>query len=111
VWIALVVAQQAATLLLDEPTTFLDLTHQLSVLRLIRRINHDSQATVVMVLHDLSLAARYSDRLVVLAAGAVVADGTPAEVLTPEVLLAAFDLHARVVPDPVTGTPLVVPED
>ncbi|GIF21707.1 iron complex transport system ATP-binding protein [Actinoplanes tereljensis] len=111
VWIALVVAQQAGTLLLDEPTTFLDLTHQLSVLRLVRRINRDSGATVVMVLHDLSLAARYSDRLVVLHRGAVVADGTPAEVLTPSVLRTAFDLDARVVPDPVTGTPLVVPEE
>ncbi len=110
VWIALVVAQQAATLLLDEPTTYLDLTHQLSVLRLVRRINTDTGATVVMVLHDLSLAARYSDRLVVLADGAVVADGPPETVLTPETLRTAFALHARVVPDPVTGTPLVVPE-
>jgi len=111
VWIALVVAQQAATLLLDEPTTYLDLTHQLSVLRLVRRINTDTGATVVMVLHDLSLAARYSDRLIVLADGAVVADGPPETVLTPETLLTAFALHARVVPDPITGTPLVVPED
>jgi len=110
VWIALVVAQQAATLLLDEPTTYLDLAHQLSVLRLIRRINTETATTVVMVLHDLSLAARYSDRLVVLHEGAIVADGPPADVLTPETLLSAFDLHARVIPDPVTGTPLVVPE-
>ncbi|MBT0768335.1 ABC transporter ATP-binding protein [Kineosporia sp. J2-2] len=110
VWIALVVAQQAPTLLLDEPTTYLDLTHQLSVLSLVRRINTDTGATVVMVLHDLSLAARYSDRLVVMHAGTVVADGPPADVLTPATLLQAFDLHARVVPDPVTGTPLVVPE-
>ncbi|MEV6350292.1 ABC transporter ATP-binding protein [Actinoplanes sp. NPDC051851] len=111
VWIALVVAQEAGILLLDEPTTFLDLTHQLSVLRLVRRINRDSGSTVVMVLHDLSLAARYSDRLVVLHRGAIVADGAPEDVLTPDVLLGAFDLHARVVPDPVTGTPLVVPEE
>lgn len=110
VWIALVIAQQAATLLLDEPTTYLDLTHQLAVLRLIRRINTEHAGTVVMVLHDLSLAARYSDRLVVLHRGSVVADGPPADVLTPQTLRTAFDLHARVVPDPVTGTPLVVPE-
>jgi iron complex transport system ATP-binding protein len=110
VWIALVVAQQAATLLLDEPTTFLDLTHQLSVLRLVRRINREAGSTVVMVLHDLSLAARYSDRLVVLHQGRIVADGPPADVVTPEMLHTAFDLKARVVPDPVTGTPLVVPE-
>jgi iron complex transport system ATP-binding protein len=110
VWIALVVAQRASTLLLDEPTTFLDLTHQLDVLRLVRRINRETGATIVMVLHDLSLAARYSDRLVVLSDGAVVADGTPSEVLTPETLLRAFDLRARVIEDPVTGTPLVVPD-
>jgi iron complex transport system ATP-binding protein len=109
-WIALVVAQEAATLLLDEPTTFLDLTHQLEVLRLVRRINRERGATVVMVLHDLSLAARYSDRLVVLHEGGVVADGTPEEVLKPELLEQAFALRARVVPDPATGTPLVVPE-
>ncbi|MCE0539519.1 ABC transporter ATP-binding protein [Kineosporia rhizophila] len=110
VWIALVIAQQAGTLLLDEPTTYLDLTHQLSVLRLVRRINTDTNTTVVMVLHDLSLAARYSDRMVVLHRGSIVADGTPTDVLTPANLLTAFDLHARVVPDPATGTPLVVPE-
>ncbi|MFF7334000.1 ABC transporter ATP-binding protein [Streptomyces sp. NPDC090306] len=109
-WIALVVAQEAGTLLLDEPTTFLDLTHQLEVLRLVRRINRERGATVVMVLHDLSLAARYSDRLVVLHDGGVVADGTPEEVLTPALLERAFALRARVVPDPATGTPLVVPE-
>jgi iron complex transport system ATP-binding protein len=109
-WIALVLAQRADTLLLDEPTTYLDLAHQLDVLRLVRRINREQGSTVVMVLHDLTLAARYSDRLVVLHDGGVVADGTPAEVLTPAVLAQAFGLHARVVPDPVTGSPMVVPE-
>jgi len=109
-WIALVLAQRADTLLLDEPTTYLDLAHQLDVLRLVRRINRDQGSTVVMVLHDLSLAARYSDRLVVLHDGGVVADGSPVDVLTPEVLQSAFGLHARVVPDPVTGAPMVVPE-
>jgi len=111
-WIALVVAQQAQTLLLDEPTTFLDLTHQLEVLRLLRTINREQGSTIVLVLHDLSLAARYSDRLVLLSQrGAIVADGTPTEVLTPELLHRAFGLRARVIADPVTGTPLVVPED
>jgi iron complex transport system ATP-binding protein len=109
-WIALVLAQRAETLLLDEPTTYLDLAHQLDVLRLVRRINREQGATVVMVLHDLTLAARYSDRLVVLHDGGVVADGTPVEVLTPAVLEHAFGLHARVIPDPVTGAPMVVPE-
>jgi iron complex transport system ATP-binding protein len=109
-WIALVLAQRADTLLLDEPTTYLDLAHQLDVLRLVRRINREQGSTVVMVLHDLTLAARYSDRLVVLHDGGVVADGTPVEVLTPAVLEQAFGLRARVIPDPVTGTPMVVPE-
>ncbi|PZE62644.1 MULTISPECIES: ABC transporter ATP-binding protein [unclassified Curtobacterium] len=109
-WIALVLAQRADTLLLDEPTTYLDLAHQLDVLRLVRRINREQGATVVMVLHDLTLAARYSDRLVVLHDGGVVADGAPVDVLTPAVLERAFGLHARVVPDPVTGAPMVVPE-
>lgn len=109
-WIALVVAQQAETLLLDEPTTYLDLAHQLEVLRLVRRLNREQGSTVVMVLHDLSLAARYSDRLVVLHDGGVAADGAPDEVLTPALLEHAFGLHARVVPDPVTGAPMIVPE-
>ncbi|MBT1631948.1 ABC transporter ATP-binding protein [Curtobacterium flaccumfaciens] len=109
-WIAMVVAQQAQTLLLDEPTTYLDLAHQLEVLRLVRRLNREQGSTIVMVLHDLSLAARYSDRLVVLHDGGVVADGTPHDVLTPALLEQAFDLHARVFADPVTGAPMIVPE-
>ncbi|RFA18048.1 ABC transporter ATP-binding protein [Subtercola boreus] len=110
-WIALILAQEAPTILLDEPTTFLDLSHQLDVLRLVRRINREHGATVVMVLHDLSLAGRYSDRLVVLGGGRVIADGTPWEVLTPAILREAFDLEALVIPDPSCGSPLVVPVD
>ena len=108
-WIALVLAQEAATILLDEPTTFLDLSHQLDVLELVRAINRERGSTVVMVLHDLSLAGRYSDRLVVVGDGRVLADGTPWEVLTPETLRSAFDLEAMVIPDPSSGSPLVVP--
>ncbi|PFG15591.1 iron complex transport system ATP-binding protein [Propionicimonas paludicola] len=108
-WVALVLAQETPTILLDEPTTYLDLSHQLEVLRLVRRINRERGTTIVMVLHDLGLAARFSDRLVVLHQGQVLADGTPWQVLTPEVLATAFGLAARVVPDPVTGSPLVVP--
>jgi len=110
-WIALVVAQAAPTLLLDEPTTYLDLAHQLDVLRLVRQLNREQGTTAVMVLHDISLAARYSDRLVAVRDGRVVADGTPQEVLTADVVARTFDLHVRIVPDPVTGTPLVVPEE
>ncbi len=110
-WIALVLAQEAPVVLLDEPTTFLDLTHQLEVLRLVRSVNRTRGTTVVMVLHDLSLAARYSDRLVVVGGGRVLADGAPWEVLTPDVLREAFGLEAEVVPDPGCGTPLVVPTE
>lgn len=108
-WVALVLAQQTPTILLDEPTTFLDLSHQLEVLRLVRRINAEQGTTIVMVLHDLSLAARFSDRLVVLHEGQVMADGTPWQVLTPQVLATAFGLEAQVIADPVTGSPLVIP--
>jgi iron complex transport system ATP-binding protein len=108
-WIALVIAQEAPTILLDEPTTFLDLSHQLDVLELVRSINRDRGATVLMVLHDLSLAGRYSDRLVVVGQGRIIADGAPWDVLTPEVLRTAFDLEAAVIPDPSSGTPLIVP--
>ena len=108
-WIALVLAQEAPTILLDEPTTFLDLSHQLDVLDLVRSINRERGSTVVMVLHDLSLAGRYSDRLVVVGEGRVLADGTPWEVLTPSLLKRAFDLEALVITDPSSGTPLVVP--
>ena len=110
-WIALVLAQQAPIILLDEPTTFLDLTHQLDLLRLVRSINRERGATVVMVLHDLTLAGRYSDRLVVVGGGRVIADGAPRDVLTPEVLREAFELDALVIPDPITGSPLIVPVD
>lgn len=110
-WIALVLAQDAPTILLDEPTTFLDLAHQLEVLRLVRRINAEQGRTIVMVLHDLGLAARFSDRLVVVHDGRVLADGSPWDVLTPAVLAEAFGLAADVIPDPACGTPLVVPHE
>ncbi len=109
VWIAMALAQDPDVLLLDEPTTFLDLTHQLEVLDLLRDLNRGRGTTIVMVLHDLNLAARYADHLVVMADGAVLAQGAPATVITPEVLRAAFRLEALVMPDPVTGAPMIVP--
>jgi iron complex transport system ATP-binding protein len=108
-WIALVLAQETPVILLDEPTTFLDLAHQLEVLRLVRSINRERGSTIVMVLHDLGLAARYSDRLVVLGEGGVLADGEPWQVLTPELLESAFGLVADEIADPASGTPLMVP--
>jgi iron complex transport system ATP-binding protein len=109
VWIAMALAQETDLLLLDEPTTFLDVAHQLDVLDLVRQLNKDEERTVVMVLHDLNQACRYADHLVALRAGAIVAAGPPAEIVTEELVEAVFDLEARIVPDPVTGTPLVVP--
>ncbi|MWB98812.1 ABC transporter ATP-binding protein [Agromyces seonyuensis] len=109
VWIAMVLAQQADIVLLDEPTTFLDVTHQLEVLDLLTELNRTRGTTVVMVLHDLNLAARYADRLVVMNGGRIVAEGAPAEVLTADLVERAFSLPSQVVPDPVSGSPMVVP--
>lgn len=108
-WIALALAQDTNLLLLDEPTTFLDLRHQLDVLDLVADLHADSGRTVVMVLHDLGQAARYADHLVVLHNGLLAAAGPPAEVLTAELVEQVFDVPCRVVPDPETDTPLVVP--
>ena len=109
VWIAMALAQDTGVLLLDEPTTFLDVSHQLDVLDLLLALNAERGTTIVMVLHDLNLAARYADHLVVMRHGQVLATGTPAEVVTPDVVREAFALTAQVIDDPVTGTPMVVP--
>ena len=108
VWIAMALAQDTDLLLLDEPTTHLDLAHAVEVLDLVDRL-HARGRTVVMVLHDLNLAARYADHLVAMKAGRVVAAGRPREVLTPELLAEVFGLQALVLPDPVTDGVLVVP--
>ena len=108
-WLSMALAQGTDLLLLDEPTTYLDLSHQVDVLELVGRLHDESGRTVVMVLHDLNLAARYADRLVAMKDGAIVASGEPGEVLTEELLADVFDLRARVIPDPVAGTPMVVP--
>ncbi|MDT7710624.1 MAG: iron-siderophore transport system ATP-binding protein [Pseudonocardiales bacterium] len=108
-WISMALAQGTDLLLLDEPTTFLDLAHQVDVLELVRRLHREAGRTVVMVLHDLNLAARYADRLVAMRAGRVVASGEPGEVITEELLAEVFGLAARVIEDPVAGSPLVVP--
>ncbi|GAA2104144.1 MULTISPECIES: ABC transporter ATP-binding protein [Brevibacterium] len=109
VWIAMVLAQQSALLLLDEPTTFLDVTHQVEVLDLLTDLNRSEGTTIVMVLHDLNLAARYADRLVAVHGGTVHAQGTSEEVLTEETVQQVFGLRSRVIGDPVSGRPLVLP--
>jgi iron complex transport system ATP-binding protein len=108
-WIALALAQSTPLILLDEPTTFLDLPHQIEVLTLVRQRNREEGTTVVSVLHDLNLAARFSDHLVLLGPEGLVALGEPHAVLTAENLLRAFALRAEVMPDPVAGTPMVIP--
>ena len=109
VWIAMALAQDPDILLLDEPTTFLDVRHQLDVLDLLAGLNRTRRTTVVMVLHDLNLAARYADELVVMAEGRIIANGSPADVLTADLVRDAFGLEAVIAADPVCGTPMVVP--
>lgn len=111
VWISMVLAQHTEVLFLDEPTTYLDLAHSIEVLDLVNRLRRDLDRTVVMVLHDLNLAIRYSDNLVVMRDGTLIATGEPGDVITPELLMDVFDLDATVIEDPVVGGPLIVPND
>jgi iron complex transport system ATP-binding protein len=108
VWISMTLAQGTDLLLLDEPTTYLDLAHAIDVLDLVDDL-HESGCTVVMVLHDLNLATRYSDNLVVMRDGAILAQGHPRDVITAELLHEAFGLRAKVIDDPVGDRPLIVP--
>jgi iron complex transport system ATP-binding protein len=110
VWIAMLLAQQTPIMLLDEPTTFLDIAHQYELMELFRTF-HVEGKTVVAVLHDLDQAARYADHLVVMRDGEIVATGAPPDVLTAPLVKDVFGLRCLVVPDPVTGTPSVVPLD
>jgi iron complex transport system ATP-binding protein len=109
VWIAMALAQGTDLLLLDEPTTYLDVAHQVEMLDLLADLNRHRGTTIVMVLHDLNLAARYAGNLVAMCDGRVVAEGAPAQVVTEDTVRQVFGLESRVIPDPVSGTPLVVP--
>jgi iron complex transport system ATP-binding protein len=109
VWISMALAQGTDLLLLDEPTTFLDLANQVDVLDLVERLHTEAGRTVVMVLHDLNMAGRYAQRLIAMRAGRIIAQGTPDEVLTEPLLRKVFELDAQVLADPIAGTPLVVP--
>lgn len=108
-WIAMALAQESDILLLDEPTTFLDLSHQLEVLDLLSSLNQERGMTVVMVIHDLNMAARFCDRFIMVADGKIMAQGSPEEVLNPKNLAAAFKILARVIQDPVSKRPMIVP--
>jgi iron complex transport system ATP-binding protein len=109
VWIAMALAQETDILLLDEPTTFLDVAHQVEVLDLLTDLNRERGTTIVMVLHDMNLAARYADHMFALRSGRLVAGGPPHEVVTSELIRDVFDLEALVIPDPLSGTPIILP--
>ena len=109
VWLALVLAQDTPVLLLDEPTTFLDISHQLDVLRLCRNLHRTGNYTLVTVLHELSLAFRFADHIIAMKDGRVVAQGPPEQIATPELMKEIYGIDAMVIPDPATGGPLVVP--
>lgn len=109
VWVAMALAQGTDLLLLDEPTTYLDLAHQVEMLDLLAELNETAGTTIVMVLHELNLAARYADRLIAMKDGRIVANGTPAEVVTCETVRAVFGMDCQVIEDPVAGGPLIVP--
>ncbi|MGO3832633.1 MAG: ABC transporter ATP-binding protein, partial [Microbacteriaceae bacterium] len=108
VWIAMSLAQETPILLLDEPTTYLDIAHQLEVLELVVRLR-DAGRTVVAVLHDLNQAARYADHLIAMRDGEVVAQGSPRELMTEATVERVFGLVSRVITDPDTGSPIVLP--
>jgi len=108
VWIAMILAQQTDLVLLDEPTTWLDIAHQIELLQLMRRLN-EAGKTVVVVLHDLNQACRYCDELVVLKDGQLQQQGTPETVFTTDLVQKVFELPAQIHPDPVVGTPVLVP--
>lgn len=111
VWLALVLAQQTQLLLLDEPTTFLDIAHQIDVLNLCRSLHAQGNYTLVAVLHDLNMAFRYADNVIAMRDGRIVAQGAPTDIVTAELVHEVFGLRAVCVDDPVTGKPMIVPLD
>lgn len=109
VWLAMALAQDTRLLLLDEPTTYLDMAHQIEVLNLCAELHEQGNRTIVVVIHELNLAARYATHLIVMKEGAVQAAGNPGNIITPELIKETFDLSCHVISDPATGTPLIVP--
>ncbi|MGH2381207.1 MAG: ABC transporter ATP-binding protein [Candidatus Limnocylindria bacterium] len=108
-WIAMALAQETELMLLDEPTTYLDLAHQIEVLDLLHTLVEGERRTIVIVLHDLNQACRYADHLIAMRDGAIVAEGGPGEVVTADLVGEVFGIRCRVMPDPVSGSPLVLP--
>lgn len=110
VWIAMALAQQTDILLLDEPTTYLDIAYQVEILDTLRELNSARGITIVMVLHDINLSARYADHLFAMGEGRLVREGAPADVITQETMREIFGISCQVLNDPVSGTPFVIPE-
>ncbi|GIQ67120.1 iron-dicitrate ABC transporter ATP-binding protein [Paenibacillus cisolokensis] len=108
-WIAMALAQDTDILFLDEPTTFLDMAHQLEVLQLLQRLNEQNGRTIIMVVHDLNHASRYAHHMIAIKNGAVIGEGSPSEVMKPDILRAVFGIEADIVTDPRTGVPLCLP--
>ena len=108
-WLAMVLAQDTDIILLDEPTTYLDLSHQVDLLDLLYELNKKDQRTIIMVLHDLNLACRYADHIVAVKDKGVFAQGKPEEIIDEQVIKEVFDLNCQIISDPVFGTPLCIP--
>ena len=109
VWVAMVLAQQTPLILLDEPTTFLDIAHQIELLDLFTDLNLDRGRTIVAVLHDLNHACRFADEIIAMKSGSIVAQGDPSTVVTASLVEEVYGLKCRIIADPETGTPLVIP--
>ena len=110
VWIALALAQETDILLLDEPTTYLDIAYQVEILDLLTELNRRKGTTIVMILHDVNLSARYADHLLALCRGKLIAEGKPADVITEELMQKVYQLNCIVMQDPLSGAPLIVPK-
>jgi iron complex transport system ATP-binding protein len=108
-WIAMTLAQETGTILLDEPTTYLDMTHQIEVLELLAELNEREQRTIVMVLHDINLACRYAHHIVAVSGGTVYAEGPPSVIVTEQLIQDVFAMQCRLIQDPVYGTPMCIP--
>jgi len=109
VWVAMVLAQQTPLLLLDEPTTWLDIAHQIELLDLLRLLNQQKNCKLVAVLHDLNQACRYADHMIVMKAGKIAAQGAPVDIVNSELIESVFNLPCQIIDDPISHTPLIIP--
>ncbi|HEN9915968.1 TPA: ABC transporter ATP-binding protein [Streptococcus agalactiae] len=108
VWIAMALAQDTDTIFLDEPTTYLDMNHQLEVLELLKKLNNETQKTIIMVLHDLNLSARYSDYLVAMKTGKIIYEGSPSQIMTKDIIKDIFKIDAHIIQDPISKQPVLL---